>query len=175
MFPALARHSGEPAVRRDTSRSLKWKLFFPYRERTGVIMDHRGDDVRAAEAARRNGGPGVKPGGVHKRKVKELDIQRELALESDYLRQFYEEMKGDEWYDHSNWHKLLSQLRNIDGTPIQIDLIANMASSDITHYRDELFGIRAKWVDKTKFPANLTHVIELRMPSNNLVGPIPEW
>jgi Leucine-rich repeat (LRR) protein len=162
-------------VRRETSGLPKWKSIFGFRARSGIVLDARGDeDVRKEEVARRNGGPGIKPGGVRKSRVRELDIQRELALESDFLRQFYEGVKGDNWYCNENWNNLLSQLRNIDGTPIEIDLIANMASSDITHYRDELFGIRAKWMDKKKFPKTLTHVVELKMPSNNLVGKIPD-
>mmetsp|Transcript_20880 Transcript_20880/g.24667 ORF Transcript_20880/g.24667 Transcript_20880/m.24667 type:complete len:371 (-) Transcript_20880:104-1216(-) len=175
MFPALIRHSGEPPARREAPPLPKWKSILGFQPRSGIIIDERGDDdIRKAEVARRNGGPGIKPGGVRKRRVKELDIQRELALESDFLRQFYEAVDGDNWYDNDSWHKLLSQLRNINGTPIEIDLIANMPSSDITHYRDELFGLRAKWVDKIKYPSTLTHVIELKMPSNNLVGQIPE-
>jgi len=144
--------------------------------RNGVIADDReGDeDKRAADLARRNGGPGIVPGGVRKTRTVIIDVKRLMAEESDCLRRFYEESGGDQWKDHKSWQKLLVQLRTPDGKTVELDRIANMPSSEMEHFRDELLGCRAKWVNKTVFPASLTRVIELRLPSNNIVGPIPQ-
>lgn len=123
---------------------------------------------------RRNGGPGIVPGGVRPHKEKPLNVARELALESDCLRRFYDEAGGDDWVEHNSWQKLLVQIRNPDGSPMDIDTISNIPPTNINHYRDELHGLRAKWVDKRKLPPNLTRVVELHMPNNNLVGHMPD-
>jgi hypothetical protein len=149
-------------------------LGYPVRE--GRIVDDTPGDANLREAAmrRRNGGPGVVPGGVRKHNPRIIDVQREYTLESDCLRRFYEEMGGDEWVEHASWQKLLMQLRTPDGEPIELNRVANMSSSEITHFRNELDGLRSKWVDKKVLPPLLTRVVEIRMPSNNLVGPLPD-
>ena len=103
-----------------------------------------------------------------------IDIQREFTLESDCLRRFYEEMGGDHWVQHASWQKLLMQLRAPDGTPLDLNRVATLNTSEITHFRNELDGLRSKWVDKKALPPLLTRIIEIRMPSNNLVGPLPD-
>ena len=179
MFPAIVRQRSDMALIRPlTKRETVWpKSEIGPEERKGIIADDRpgAADERAEAMRRKNGGPGVRPGGVHKRNIAILDVQRELACESDCLRRFYEGMSGDGWEEHASWQKLLVQLRAPDGEPIELDRIANLSKSEIEHYRDELYGVRAKWVDRKKLPMTLTRVIELKLPSNNLVGQLPDW
>jgi hypothetical protein len=176
MFPAMIRHTDdEPAYRMLTpSKPLLEKP--PREERGGILVDERDGeaDVRAANLARKNGGPGIVPGGVHKNRAKIIEVRRELALESECLRHFYEATHGDDWTEHNSWQKLLVQLRQPDGKPRDIDMLANASAAELEHFRDELYGLRAKWVDKKTLPPTLTRVIEIKMPSNNLVGVLPD-
>ena len=148
----------------------------PPESRGGVITDDReGDsDKRMADLARRNGGPGIVPGGVRKHRPKIINVRRELALESVVLRQFYEETGGDRWTEHNSWQKLLVQLRAPDGKMIDLDRMANMSPAELDHFRNELCGLRAKWVNKKVLPPTLTRVVEIKMPSNNLTGVLPD-
>jgi hypothetical protein len=176
MFPAMARHTDDqPAYRTPTifKPSLEKS---PYEERGGIIADERDGEanIRAADLARKNGGPGIVPGGVRKNRIKTIEVRRELAVESECLRRFYEALRGDDWTEHNSWQKLLVQLRQPDGKPRDIDMLANASAAELKHFRDELYGLRAKWVNKKTLPPTLTRVIEIKMPSNNVVGVLPD-
>ena len=75
----------------------------PTRSGAIVIESDGCEDKRAADAARRRGGPGVKPGGVRKHKPPTFDVQRILAQESVALRILYEQTQGDSWVEHDSW------------------------------------------------------------------------
>lgn len=152
-----------------------WMSVVSFPERTGFIYGGDDDaDKRAADAARRNGGPGIKPGGVRKHKSATVDVQRVLAEESVCLRDFYEGLAGDGWIEHSSWQKLLVQLRMPDGSPIELDRIASMTATEMDHFRDEILGVKARWVNRRVYPKDLLRVVELILPSNNLIGRIPD-
>lgn len=146
------------------------------RPRRGFIIEDTREgasDIRMAQIWRMRGGPGVLPGGVRKRKGKPVDIMKSRAEESDVLRRFYEELAGPHWNNKSRWEKLLRQLRKPDGTPIEMERLATMAPTEITHFRDA-YGLRSKWVNRKMLPESLTSVIELRFPSNNMTGAVPQ-
>ena len=48
-----------------------------------------------------------------------VDEMKELALESDCLRRFFEDANGTQWLNISGRPKLLQQLRKPDGTPLE--------------------------------------------------------
>jgi hypothetical protein len=151
--------------------------------RSGKLEEGReGDDQRLADLARKNGGPGVVSADEKERrrnpnkplrKAKALDVRRKYAEESMCLLKFYEAMNGDKWVEHNSWQKLLVQLRAPDGSTLELDRVASMSASEITHFRDELHGVRSKWVNKSKLPKLLTQVVELKMPSNGIKGQLP--
>jgi len=148
-LPVLIRQTEVEPVSHKEKKRTPWSILISPLERLGVVAVEGEDaDERAAAIARKNGGPGIKPGGVRKHKTESVDVQRKLAEESIALREFYEGTQGDTWVEHASWQKLLVQLRTPDGRALDLDRIASLPASEIEHFRDELSGVKALWVNR---------------------------